>query len=262
MNALNRPPQSAAEVAAIEVLDPTQRLAFVRANGPSLAAETLVHMMRVGYAERDTMLVREGVRYLLGFDDGAGRLRGGHCEGIIGAIARRSFSPDARDHQSEFRQRCLVEALTAIQAGADSKPYWESRFYDAFRKRCLDVRRKLLTEERREMLGSELQEAEEEGWEQSVVDSSTDTSVAQALQLLLRVERDEALWRIINSLPDRQRQAFLLRFHTDLPVTGRGLRTVCRVMGISEANAHKLINKACARLREHPDIRFLWRDRS
>ncbi len=260
MSALNRPPRSAAEVAALEALDSTQRLAFVRERGSSLAAETLVYLMRLGYAERDTVLLEMAAKELLGHPDGAGNLKGGHCEPIIGSIARTSFPQNARDRQTEFRQRCLAAALLEIRAGAETKHYWEERFGAAFRTKCIDVRRKLHNEERREVLGSELRDDDEDAWAESVVDPRSDDSVVLALHHLLRTERDAALWQAVNALPPRQREALLLRYREQLPIAGAGPRTICSVMRISEANGHKLLNKALARLRKNPELNSLWRD--
>lgn len=62
-------------------------------------------------------------------------------------------------------------------------------------------------------------------------------------------EEQEAMWRALATLPERQRAVLVLRYYADLPD-----REIASMMGATEGTVRSLAARAFAALRRHPEL--------
>jgi RNA polymerase sigma-70 factor (sigma-E family) len=64
------------------------------------------------------------------------------------------------------------------------------------------------------------------------------------------LEEQDAMWRALSGLAERQRAVVVLRYYLDLPD-----REIGELLGCREGTVRSLATRAFAHLREHPDLR-------
>ncbi|ADD44787.1 SigE family RNA polymerase sigma factor [Stackebrandtia nassauensis] len=132
-----------------------------------------------------------------------------------------------RHRAEDFVQEALIRChrrWRAIERDGDPEPY--------VRKAVL---RQFLSWRRRKVASEHVAD------EMAKTASGTDTAQAIA-------ERD-AMWRVLATLPRRQRAVLVLRYYEDLPDA-----QVAELLGCSAATVRVHVSRALAKLREHPGL--------
>lgn len=83
--------------------------------------------------------------------------------------------------------------------------------------------------------------------------SSTELPIAElperAVEMSPTHDEQDAMWRVLSVLPDRQRTVLVLRYYVDLS-DGE----IAKVLGVTEGTVRSLAARAFASLREHPAL--------
>jgi RNA polymerase sigma factor (sigma-70 family) len=236
------------EIADLPEMGSTALYQHLSTRGASLAPETLVHVMRAAAAAHRTDTFDQAGALLFGAPDEKGNTRGGHCEKILRACARKGSFLDNTADYGDFSQRVFDLVLTEIRAEREERSFWEANFRTAFYRRSVQVAISVHRAQRRERTGPL-----EEELLPSVDHKETE------LVFLGEMNR-QILCEVIEGMPARQREAATLAWLDGYPKAGGG-DTVASIMDVSEANVHKLLNKAKARLMADPRVRAMVEDR-
>ena len=215
--------------------------------GASLAPETLVHVMRAAVVAHRTDTFDQTGALLFGVRDEMGHVSGGHCEGILRVAARKRYFLDDAARYLDFSQRVYDLVLNEIRAGWEEEPFWEVNFRTAFSRRAIQVAKSIRREQRRDPTTP---------LEEDLV-PCTDAEATE--RTVLGGINRQVLCEVIEAMPARQREAATLAWLDEYPKAGKG-ESVASLMGVSEANVHKLLNKALARLLADPRVRAMVED--
>jgi hypothetical protein len=247
---LQRPPKSAEEIDALPAFGTDEHTSYVRTHADKFQPETLVHLLRAAMSAFETSIAESCGRALVGqLDPKTGRWSGGHCEGIIMTVARDHGLTRDRDALRDFRGDAHGEMWKAICDGRAKKPFWEERFGKALKDKCIDVARK------------HRRRAQRREAEVSTEDCAVPPAPVALQDALLGMLAEEKLLGAIRDLPERQARAGFLVWVEGLPIEGNGGHSACEVMGVSPRAVYKLLEKARAKLAEHPLIRSMLDDR-
>lgn len=246
---LQRPPRSSSEIASLPPEGTTERTAFVQAHADDFCPETLVYLLRETAARGDTATFERCARALAGTPDADGRCTGGHCEGIIIAMAARWHFH--QDHQSLrlFRYRCHGSLWRAVRAGSARKHFWEERFGRALKHLCIDEARRLAGELRTER-GDAVSMVELD--EQQI--GAGDDPKALDEEVWGRIVQDTLLAAVRRLPPQQGRAAFLVLIERR-PVESVNPGSAAAVLGVTGREVHNLLAKAKVRLAADPEIR-------
>lgn len=236
------------EIAGLPEMGSTALYQYLSTRGASLAPETLVYIMRAAVAAHRIDTFEQAGRLLFGLRDEDGNVNGGHCEGVLRAVARKRFFVDQAALYLDYAQRTCDLVLREIRAGWREKPFWEVNFRAAFFRRALQVAKSVRRAQVRD-----LSVPFEEEHLPCVDVEETERSI------LGEVSR-QVLLEVIEAMPARQREAATLAWILGYPKAGRG-DSVASVMSISETAVHNLLTKARARLLDDPRVRAMVEDR-
>jgi len=247
---LQRPPKSAEEIDALPAFGTDECAALVRARADEFHPETLVYLLREAISAFDTSLVESCGRALIGQRDETGQWSGGYCEGIIMTVARDRGLTRDEDRLHDFRSDVHGEMWKAISAGRAEKPFWEERFGLALKHKCIDVARK------------HRRRAQRRESEVSVENCDADPPASVTIDdAVLGTLAERQLLDAIRNLPGRQARAAFLVWVEGRPVQGSSGDSASEIMGVSPRAVYKLLEKARAKLAEHPIIRPMLDDR-
>jgi DNA-directed RNA polymerase specialized sigma24 family protein len=253
--AFERPARSAAEIAALPELGTTEFGAFVRANGATFCAETLVYLARRAHADRDTAMLDHCCRLLIGHEVANDRISGGHCEGVIVNLSRHFGFFGADETRREFKRRCYTALWKEICRGGGML---EHRFGLRFKSRCIDVANLMI---RAKLRSADSASAAEYGEEPIDVDGVADDEAVTiedyVLTELARPTHEKILLQALRRLPTQQAHAAFLAWIEEIPKEGDGPNTVASIMGISPTAVYKLLRKARKTLQADPAVRAI-----
>lgn len=245
---INRPPESAAELAGLPPKGSTGWDAHVRDHADSFRPETLVCLMREIAASGNTALFERCALALAGYSGPDGRWVAGHCEGLIRAMARKfGFSSDPAT-LADFRQQCLIGMMLAILEGTEKKHFWEERFGRALKQLCIDEARKLV------------RQLESFEWADGRAEVDTDDTAGDGDPSFVHSEVwgrivEEDFCRAIRGLPPRQAMAAFYTWIERRPIATADPGSVKNLMRISTQAVYALLRKAAAALAADPVIR-------
>ena len=240
---LDRPANSAKEVALLKGLPVAELVEYVERQGAAFAPETLVYLLRNLCAPGLEPTRETTARFLVGLPKGP-RFVGGHCERIIRARAR-AFGFDTAVEIQEFRGACHQKMWEAITSGADVEPFWEERFFRALR----DIGRVRIR----------LRDSET-----SLVPISPDPEEPQAIPdgedleaTILDRLTDQRFAATLRRLPRGPRLAAWLRWRKGLKVESidKSEQTVATTLKISGSMVRRHLRTAKAALEQDPDVR-------
>jgi DNA-directed RNA polymerase specialized sigma24 family protein len=254
--AFERPARSAAEIAALPELGTTEFGAFVRANGGTFCAETLVYLARRAHADRDTAMLDHCCRLLVGHDVANDRISGGYCEGIIVTLSRYYGFFGDDETRREFKRRCYTALWKEICRGGG---LLEHRFGLRFKSRCIDVAKLMIRAKLRSADTASAAEHSEEAIDvDSLADDEAVTIEDSVLTELARPTHQKVLLQALRRLPKRQAHAAFLAWVEEIPKEGEGPNTVASIMEISPTAVYKLLRKARETLQADPAVRAIW----
>jgi RNA polymerase sigma factor (sigma-70 family) len=236
------------EIADLPEMGSTALYKHLSARGGSLAPETLVHVMRAAEAAHRTDLFDQAGALLFGVQDENGNVRGGCCEKILRACARKRHFVDDAALYLDFSQRVYDLALKEIRARWEEQPFWEVNFRTAFYRRALQVAKSIRRAQRRDLTVP---------FEEELLPC---VDAEKTERFILGEVNHQVLCEVIEGMPARQREAATLAWIVGYPKAGGG-DTVASIMDVSEANVHKLLEKARARLMADPRVRAMLEDR-
>jgi hypothetical protein len=246
-----RPMDSEREIAALPALGTTEFEVHVRAHGDKFTPETLVYLLRLAAARKNTPLFELCGRFLVGRVDDDGRWSGGHCEGIMVNLGKSFGFVSDPEEMIDFRARCQTGLWQAIHG---KSPFWESRFGRAFRQKCIEAARSLVRQQQKwpERLYSDGEDSFENLPDSEVI--LMDEDVASRLS---SPANQATLLREVRRLPRRQAHAVLLAWMNQRPIEG-GPRSVANLMGISSRMVYKHLSQALPTLQANPVLRAIW----
>lgn len=250
-----RPPNSAAEIAALPTLGSTQCEAHVRAHGSEFTPETLVYLLRQSSSRHDTATFELCGQLLLGREGPDGHWHGSHTEGVIVNLGR-SYGFYADDElMRDFRAGCFAAMWQAI---CSDRPFWEVRFGLALREKCIEVARSMARQRKADARMVDPGDVEEQAAKEIEDRADPDATPIDEVVLarLSSRARQVELLAAVRRLPERQGRAALLAWAEARPIEGAG--SVARVMGISPRAVYKLLTKAKATLQSDPALRAIW----
>ena len=225
-----RPPKSMAEIERLSALGPTDRKDTIRQEGCHLTPETLAFLVRECLGDGDTELLETVAAHLLE-----------RSRPIAESVSRVLRPEDRKDVHSEASRRMFL----SLQAATGEEPtFWEERFGQAYKQRCIDAVRTHRTKLRKATV--------------SVHDVSEDTKrldeIDVSTEVAERIDR-ETLQQIISELPPREAAAVTLRWIEGKNVSGSD--SVSEVMEISPSMVHRHLRSARERLTKIPRVRAL-----
>ena len=256
MTEFSRPPQSAREIAALPAVGTTDRMVHVRANGHSLAPETLVYVTREAINDGDTSLVEVCTRFLVGREEG-GLWRGGHCEATIVTLARRYRLNGNRDLMRAYRARCFEELWKAIYAGSTQKPFLEVNFAYSFWQLCIDAKRSVVRKGGQDLAAGITDDTVNALDVDEVVLEDAEVLEDELIKKMVGALHEAELMDAIRALPPQQARAALLNWVEGKPIEGSE-DSVSAIMGVTPRNVYALLDRARAALRLDPVIRAIW----
>lgn len=244
--ALERSPQSRAEIAALPPIGTTECEQVLRESGGRLAPESLVHVIREAAETRNTGLIELCGRYLTGSGGpgwpGSAKTA---ADRVIAGVARRFGFHEDPVVLELFWAASLDAMWDGILAGWAQKPFWEVSFRHTLWAKCIDVGRPLYNRWERES--------------KSDISLETIPELAgpDALDGLVGRLGEEVVLAAIRRLPSKEAQAGLLHWVEGRPIDSADSGSVSNIMGLSARYVHTLLNKARQRLVQDPDIRSL-----
>lgn len=236
------------EIADLPEMGSTALYEHLSTRGESLSPETLVHVMRAAAAAHRTDTFDQAGALLFGLQDENGKVSGGHCEKILRACARKRFFVEDVALYLDFSQRVYDLILKEIRAGWEEQPFWEVNFGVAFYRRAIQVAKSIRRAQRRDLTVP---------FEEELLPC---VDAEETERLILGEVNHQVLCDVIEGMPPRQREAATLAWIAGYPKAGGG-DTVASIMGVSEANVHKLLEKARARLMADLRVRAMLEDR-
>lgn len=251
---VNRPPESAAEIASLPAPGTTEREAYVRAHADRFTPETLVFLLREALGSGNTALFERCAIALAGRVGPGGNWVGGHCEAMVWSMARSFGFRNDPETLQDFRQQCHMGMWRAIHAGVAEKPFWEARFGLALKHSCIDEGRMLVRRLKELEWADERAELPEDAVGEGEDRPGLDAQVWDRI-----VEQD--LRAAVRRLPPRQARAAFLTWIEGRPVGSDDPRSVKNLMGVTEQAVYALLRKAKVTLAADPELRKYLEDR-
>lgn len=157
------------------------------------------------------------------------------------ALRMAEFATRDRDEAMDIVQDAMIRLCDKYARRPSGE--WAPLFFRILERRILDWHRRQSV--RRRLFGGFRREADEERGEDPAADSRAVRYEASAEETVMADDALERLGGVLEDLPLRQQQVFLLRVWQGLDV-----RDTARAMGCSEGSVKTHLSRATARLKE------------